>query len=82
VVDIQARLLMDVTWTRIRRDAVIGRANVELGRSQGFVSSPSKRLFRRLHQRDVIVIVGDSNVQFRDVVGRVSGFYLLVKVCV
>jgi hypothetical protein len=35
VVDIQARLLMGVTSTRIRSNAVIARANVELGRSQG-----------------------------------------------
>jgi hypothetical protein len=64
VVDIQARLLMGVTSTRIRSDAVIARANVELGRSQGSSSHPPPNdLSRRLH-RGVIVIVDDSIVQF------------------
>jgi hypothetical protein len=68
--EFEARLFTAVTSTRIRRDAVIGPAIMELSVLQGPSSQVPLECVPKIHNLHVVVIAGDSIVRSREAVVR------------
>jgi hypothetical protein len=79
MMEFEARLFTAVTSTRIRRDAVIGRAIVELSVLQGSSFQAPLECVPKFHNLHVIVILGDSIVRSREAVGAIPNAYLPIK---